>query len=166
MQTWKSLLIEGTVRSCVGKSSGLGGHVTCSGTKRFQEEDRKAREAARLCCNTPQQTTGPVDTAAGFFSRPESVGNSQFHSSEGSLASPTHSLKKPLPSLHLPSLAFGNTYACNFPKHCSPSAFTDTMAYGCNTWVWDEQHFSKALSRSLQGCQPRLALWARDPCVL
>lgn len=103
MQTWKSLLIEGTVRSCVGKSSGLGGHVTCSGTKRFQEEDRKAREAARLCCNTPQQTTGPVDTAAGFFSRPESVRNSQFHSSDGSRASPTHSLKKPLPSLHLPS---------------------------------------------------------------
>lgn len=66
-QTWKSLVTEGTARSSVGKSAGLCGRVTCSGTSLFQEEDRKAREAARLCCNTPQQTTGPVDTAAGFF---------------------------------------------------------------------------------------------------
>lgn len=117
----------------MGKSAGLCGHVTCSGTRLFQEEDRKALEAARLCCNTPQQTTtGPVDTAAGFFfSRPESVGNSQFHSSDGSLAGPTHSLRKPLRSLHLPSLAFGNTCACNFPKHCCPSELKDNVGYGC-----------------------------------
>lgn len=67
MQSWKSLVTEGTARSSVGKS-GLCGHVTCSGTRLFQKEDRKTREAARQCCNTPQQTTtGPVDTAAGFF---------------------------------------------------------------------------------------------------
>lgn len=68
MQTWKSLVTEGTARNSVGKSAGLCGHVTWSGTRLFQEEDRKTREAARLCCNTPQQTTtGPVDTAADFF---------------------------------------------------------------------------------------------------
>ena len=133
MQTWKSLVTEGTARNSVGKSAGLCGHVTWSGTRLFQEEDRKTREAARLCCNTPQQTTGPVDTAADFFffSRPESVGNSQFHSSDGSLAGHTHSLRKPLRSLHLPASAFGNTRACNFPKYCCPSECKDNVGYGC-----------------------------------
>lgn len=132
IQSWKSLVIEGRARSSVGKSAGLCGHVTCSGTRLFQEQSRKAREAARLCCNTLQQTTtGPVHMLQAFFFLGQSLGNSQFHSSNGNLAGPTHSLRKPLPSLHLPYSAFGNTCACNFPKYCCPSEFKDNMGYGC-----------------------------------
>lgn len=41
MQTWKSLVTEGTARRSTGRSAGLCGHVTCSGARLFQEEDRK-----------------------------------------------------------------------------------------------------------------------------
>ena len=90
------------------------------------EEERKRREAARLCCNTPLQT-GPVDTAAGFFFffLGQSLwGNSQFPWQPGwpHPLSENHSGHCACPPQHLETRVL-----CNFPELCCPSEFEDNM---------------------------------------
>lgn len=143
----------------MGKSAGLCGHVTCSGTRLFQEEDRKALEAARLCCNTPQQTTtGPVDTAAGFFFLGQRLWGTVSSTvlMAAWLAPPTlsenHSGHCTCPPWHLETRVLAispNTAALQNSKI--------TWAMAADTLVWDGQPFPNAQSGSFQGLLPRLA---------
>lgn len=152
----------------MGKSAGLCGHVTCSGTRLFQEEDRKAQEAARLCCNTPQQTTtGPVDTAAAFFFP---LGQSLWGTVSSTVlmaawvAPPTLPENYPdhgsCPSPHLE--------ACVLAFSLNITALQNsemTWAMAADTWIWDKESFPNAWSSSLQGLLPTLVSWVCDLCT-
>lgn len=117
----------------MGKSAGPCSHVICSGTRLFQGEDRpKKLPGCVVTHRSKQQQALYIQLQTFFFFIGQSVENSQFHSSNGSLAGPTHSLRKPLWSLHLPFsvFAFGDMCACNFPKYCYPSEFKDNVGHG------------------------------------
>lgn len=109
-----SLGTDQTATGSVGQSTGLCGPVTCS---EALPEGRKIREAARPCCNTPQQTTaGTVDIAAGSPAPQVSIYEEQvssFDGSDGNLANPSPSPGEgeTLCPPNSPSLAFSLSIA-------------------------------------------------------